>query len=396
MKPLILSSYTTVSALGRGNAAALAALRGGHSGLRPADFEDATLETWIGRVEGLEQEPLEGELGHFDCRNNRLAMAGLRSDGFMASVQVARSRYGAGRIGLFLGTSTSGIRATERAFTQRDEAGALPADYLAHYRYHHSPFSLAAFVRQALGLDGPAQIVATACSSSAKVFATASRHIAAGLCDAAVVGGVDSLCLSTLYGFNSLQLVSPQRCRPWDAARDGINIGEAAGFALLEPATGDDARVALLGYGESSDAYHMSSPHPEGVGAAQAMEAALSRAGVKAAAVDYINLHGTGTPANDASEDRAVCALFGSDTPCSSTKGWTGHTLGAAGITEAIFSVLCIERGFMPASLNTAQRDPALQAGILTENRDAEVKRVLTNSLGFGGTNCALLLGRPA
>ena len=235
--------------------------------------------------------------------------------------------------------------------------------------------------------------VSTACSSSAKVFASAYRHIKAGLCDAAVVGGADSLCFSTLYGFSSLGLVSDRPCRPWDAGRSGMNIGEGAGFALLEKKDGGVAGVALLGYGESSDAYHMSSPHPEGAGAATAMKSALAMAGVTADAIDYINLHGTGTRANDASEDRAIMKVFGGGTPCSATKGWTGHTLGAAGITEILFALGSIERGFIPGTLNSERLDPALSAGVLLRNRVAPVSCVLSNSFGFGGSNCSLVLG---
>jgi len=162
---------------------------------------------------------------------------------------------------------------------------------------------------------------------------------------------------------------------------------------LLEKTDGGVAGVALLGYGESSDAYHMSSPHPEGLGAAAAMKSALAMAGMTADAIDCINLHGTGTRANDESEDRAVMKVFGGGTPCSATKGWTGHTLGAAGITEALFAIGSIERGFIPGTLNSARLDPALSADVLLENRAASVTRVLSNSFGFGGSNCSLVLG---
>jgi 3-oxoacyl-[acyl-carrier-protein] synthase-1 len=206
-----------------------------------------------------------------------------------------------------------------------------------------------------------------------------------------VVGGVDSLCLTTLYGFNSLQLVSNDVCRPADARRKGLSIGEAAGFAILEKGNGG---LSLLGYGESSDAYHMSLPEPAGRGAIESMRAALARAHVTPGEVDYINLHGTGTIANDNTESRAFCEVFGNTTPCSSTKGWTGHTLGAAGMVEAAISLMAIEQGFMPHSLNTRTKDPAIEAGILLETRVAPVERVLSNSFGFGGSNCSLLFGR--
>ena len=390
--PLVLTHYTLVNALGRGLAASLEALRQGRSGLRPNDYEAAPLPTWIGRVDGIEEEPLPAALSDYECRNNRLARLALEQDGFAAAVAAAAKRHGAARIGLFLGTSTSGIEETERAYALRGADGALPADY--RYRQTQSPFSLSAFCRAYLDLAGPALVISTACSSSAKVFATASRYIAAGLCDAAVVGGVDSLCQTTLYGFNSLELVSSERCRPWDARRNGINIGEGAGFSLLERAGAGDGAVQLQGYGESSDAYHMSTPHPEGDGAMAAMQQALTRAGLEPGAVDYINLHGTATPSNDRSEDRAVSRLFGSTTPCSSTKGWIGHTLGAAGITEAIFAALTIEHSFLPASLNTEQKEEGLEAGIVMQNREQAVTVAMSNSFGFGGSHCSLVLGR--
>ncbi|HUM91566.1 MAG TPA: beta-ketoacyl-[acyl-carrier-protein] synthase family protein [Candidatus Competibacter sp.] len=361
--------------------------------MRPCDFEDAALSTWIGRVAGLEEDPLTGEFAPFDCRNNRLARLGLEQDRFGAAVRAARERHGADRIGLFIGTSTSGIGATEHAYRQRDPVtGGLPETF--DYQHTHNVFSVADFTRRWLGLAGVALAISTACSSSAKAFASAWRHMRAGFCDAAVVGGVDSLCLTTLYGFNALGLASCRPCRPWDAERDGLNIGEAAGFALLEWATPDDAHVLLRGYGESSAAYHMTAAHPEGGGAVLAMRRALARADTMPEQVDYINLHGTATPLNDAAEDRAVLRVFGSETPCSSTKGWTGHTLGAAGITEAILVCLCLEHGLIPGTLNTHQRDPKLGAGVVLENRERPLRVALSNSFGFGGSNCSLLFGR--
>lgn len=389
---LLISACTLVNALGRGTRASFDALEAARGGLRPCDFDDADLDTWIGRVDGLEDTPLPAELAAFDCRNNRLARLALDQDAFAEHVAEARARLGAERVGVFIGTSTSGVLQAELAYRRRDPpSGALPADF--SYFGTQNVMSVAEFTRRSLCLEGPVMSVSTACSSSAKVFASAYRHIAAGLCDAAVVGGADSLCFSTLYGFSSLGLVSNRLCRPWDAERGGMNIGEAAGFALLEKMPEGASGVALLGYGESSDAYHMSSPHPDGAGAAAAMSAALERAGLAADAVDYINLHGTGTPANDESEDRAVVGVFGTGTPCSATKGWTGHTLGAAGITEALFSVGSIERGFIPGTLNSERIDPALSAGVVLEKRRAAVKHVLSNSFGFGGSNCSLVLG---
>jgi len=246
--------------------------------------------------------------------------------------------------------------------------------------------------------------VCTACSSSAKAFATAQRLIEAGLIDAAVVGGVDSLCLTTLYGFHSLQLTAPGACRPFDLRRDGLSIGEAAAFALIERGDSngnglgdsDGDEILLLGCGESSDAHHMSAPHPEGAGARTAMQRALAMAGIPADGVDYINLHGTGTPSNDSAESLAVSTLFGDATPCSSTKAATGHTLGAAGALEAVICALALRHGLAPAGLNLREPDPQITINYLRHNRRAALRRVLSNSFGFGGVNCALLLGRAA
>lgn len=394
MQPLYLTRVALVNALGRGIAATLAALRERQSGLRPCDLEYVDLDTYVGRVDGLESLPVARELSEYDCRNNRLAQLGLQQDGFESAVARAREQYGDRRIGVFIGTSTSGILEIEMAYQNRDpDTGALPSTF--RYRYTHNIYSAADFVQRYLRLRGPALAISTACSSSAKVFATAHRFVEAGLCDAAVVGGVDSLCMTTLYGFSSLELVSARPCRPADREREGISIGEAAGYALLEriPEPRASLAVALLGYGESSDAYHMSSPHPEGLGAVRAMEGALERAGLKPRDIDYINLHGTATPANDIAEDRAVCEVFDTGIPCSSTKGWTGHTLGAAGITEAIISWLCIQNGFVPGSLNTEVLDPQLRSHITLQNRSQKVQRVITNSFGFGGNNCSIILG---
>ncbi|MGA9162820.1 MAG: beta-ketoacyl-[acyl-carrier-protein] synthase family protein [Thiobacillus sp.] len=396
LNSLWLSHFTAASCLGHGLEATLAALRAQKGGLAPCAFETVTdLPTYIGEVAGIDQAPLPASLAEYECRNNRLALLGLRQDGFNAAVGAAAARYGRRRVGVLLGTSTSGILQTEQAFRRRDPVtGALPDDF--NYRTTHNTYSVADFVRSAFNLEGPAVVVSTACSSSAKVFASAARMIAAGLIDAAIVGGVDSLCLTTLYGFNSLELLASEPCRPYDADRNGLSIGEAAAFILLQrPADSLDAdAVLLLGAGESSDAHHMSSPHPEGLGARMAMAAALKAAGLQPADIDYINLHGTATPSNDAAEGHAVVTLFGNQVPCSSTKGATGHTLGAAGGLEAIISALALQHGFLPGGVNTRCVDPDIPVQYLTANLERAPRRVLSNAFGFGGTNCSLVLGR--
>ena len=369
------------------------ALHEKRSGLTPCDFETARIDTYVGTVPVLDDVRVRPDLLDYDCRNNRLAQLCLEQDGFAGGVAAARGRHGAGRIGFYLGTSTSGLHATELAYRRRDaKTGALPADY--RYAETQNAYSLGEFVRRYLGLGGPGFVVSSACSSTAKAFGNAARMIAAGICDAAVVGGADSLCLMTLYGFHSLGLTSTAPCRPYDVDRDGISIGEGGGFALLERADRvEPGAILLLGVGESSDAYHMSTPHPEGLGARIAMQQALDSAGLAPSDIDYINLHGTATKSNDASEDKAVFEVFGGRTPCSSTKGATGHLLGAAGITEAIVCILAIEHGLQPGSANTTSVDPALKSNYLLENKHAKVTRALTNSFGFGGSNCSLVLG---
>ncbi len=395
MKPLALTAFTATSCLGRGLDATLTALAAGRTGLAPCAFETVRLDTWVGEVAGVDDERLPPELEEFECRNNRLARLSLRQDGFEAAVEAAAARLGGARIGVWLGTSTSGILETELAYRRRDAAtGALPADF--RYRGAHNTFSVAAFVRRALGLEGPAAVISSACSSSAKVFASARRAIEAGLVDAAVVGGVDTLCLTTLYGFHSLQLVARSACRPFDAERDGLSIGEAAAFALLErpPESLAADAVLLLGTGESSDAWHMSAPHPEGRGARAAMTQALAAARLAPGDIDYLNFHGTGTASNDAAEARAVAAVLGTRLPGSSTKGATGHTLGAAGGLEAVICALSLRHGLLPGGVNTRLVDPELEVSYLLESRRAPLKAAMSNSFGFGGSNCSLIFGR--
>ena len=388
----VITGYTAVNCLGTGLDALLGALRSGISGLRPCDFPGADFETWIGRVEGLEDSPVTGPLAVYDCRNSRLALMALQADDFVDRVSDCIGRRGARRVGLVLGTSTSGIQEGERAFLERDADGKLP-DWF-DYRHSQDVHATTEFVARLTGIEGPTLTVSTACSSSAKVFADARQLIEHDICDAVLVGGVDSLCLLTLYGFRSLELTSPEGCRPNDTHRTGLSIGEGGGFALLErPGGAAQALAVIAGTGESSDAYHMSAPHPEGLGARLSMEAALKSAGVRAAEVDYINLHGTGSKVNDLVESRAVIGLFGRDTPCSSTKGWTGHTLGAAGITEAVISLLALREGFLPGNLGLEEKDPEIESNILVQSRTGAVRHVLSNSFGFGGNNCSLLFG---
>jgi 3-oxoacyl-[acyl-carrier-protein] synthase-1 len=352
-------------------------------------------EVCVGRV-GVDLPPLPRHAARYDSRNNRLVWLALQQiDGNIAA---ARSQYGADRIAVILGTSTSGIAEGEAAFAARQSTGAWPDGF--DYRQQELG-SLAECVASALRLTGPAYTIATACSSSAKVFASARRLMAAGICDAAIVGGADTLCGTTANGFAALDAMSRGLCQPFSRNRDGINIGEGAAIFLV---TQEDAEISLLGFGESSDAHHLSAPDPSGAGAAAAMKLALEDAALAPADIAYVNLHGTGTPLNDAMEGIAVNNLFGAATPCSSTKGMTGHMLGAAGACEAAFLWLALHPDFgggrLPPHLWDGVRDPAIPplalAGVGSGLADSPRVAMLSNSFAFGGSNMALILGRGA
>ncbi|HSV84887.1 MAG TPA: beta-ketoacyl-ACP synthase [Ramlibacter sp.] len=382
----ILAS-TLVHPAGHGPAALWEAVAQGRTGLRANDLAGCDLPCWIGAVPGVDDPRLAAQLGPWDCRNHRLAWLALQDPAFHAAVAAARQRHGAHRVGLLLGTSTSGIGSTEQAYAQRKASGAWPADFA--YRRTHAVDALCRFAAETLGVQGPMATLSTACSSSAKVFPLAQRWIACGVVDAVVVGGADSLCLSTLHGFNALQLLSPEICRPFDAGRKGISIGEAAGFMLVEARP---AAVRVSGSGESSDAWHMSTPHPAGEGASAAMRMALGQAGLAPGDIGWVNAHGTATPANDRSEAAALAAVFGvAGVPVSSTKGVTGHALAAAGIVEAVITASAVEHGVLPPSANLHEPDPSLALDVVRELRGTPLRHAMSNNFGFGGSNCALV-----
>jgi 3-oxoacyl-[acyl-carrier-protein] synthase-1 len=380
-----LTALATANALGMDTRAVHQALRAGRSGLARCRLE-LPFETSCGALPD-ELPPPPAALREWDTRLTRMALVTM---GELASPMArAVRRWGAERVAVVVGTSTGSMLETEAAYTEWAVRGALPAgfDFVRQHTYH----ALTDVLRAITGAAGPAWVISTACSSSAKVFGTARRLLRCGLADAVLVGGVDTLCQTTLRGFGSLQALSPVPCRPFSARRDGLSIGEGAGFALVERE--GDGPVRLLGVGESSDAYHMSAPHPEGLGARMAMEEALSQAGLTGRDVDHVNAHGTATPANDAIEARAIVAVVGPETPVASTKGYTGHLLGAAGAVEAVLAALCIEHGFVPESLGADPVDPEVPARIARACTARKVRTVLSNSFGFGGSNASLVLG---
>jgi 3-oxoacyl-[acyl-carrier-protein] synthase-1 len=404
---MFILGSSLVSSLGQNKEAHVKALKAGKTGLSDqTDFHKRILgiNTFLGVVNDLEKIQLPESLKMYTCRNNQLAWQTLQENGFLSQVHQFVKKHGRHRIGLVVGTSTSGIAATEHVF--RNELESAEYDYQTTQQMD----SLAQFCSQALKIEGPIFAISTACSSSAKVFEVAQRWLNADIVDAVVVGGVDTLCLTTLHGFNALGLVSEQICKPLDKDRNGINIGEAGGFMLLSNTPpleeASSSLIKIMGVGESSDAYHISTPHPEGEGAQLAILAAMKQAKISMKDLDYINLHGTATPSNDLSEITGVANLFKEASPTwlSSTKGFTGHTLGAAGITEIIFCQWLLEEQFIPANLNLTHLDPKLTEKLndskvkipfetlkLTKTKQS-LRYVMSNSFGFGGNNASVVL----
>lgn len=380
-----ITAFATANALGMDARAVMEGLRAGRTGLAPCRL-DLPFETACGALPD-DLPPPPARLRPFDTRLARMALHLL--DGMGGAVAAAVRRWGADRVAVVVGTSTGGLLETERAYAHWLSTERLPEGF--DFDRQHTFHALASLLRAATGADGPAWVVSTACSSSAKVFGAAQRLLAADMADAVLVGGLDTLCQTTLRGFASLQAVSRTPCRPFSARRDGLSIGEGGALALLERE--GDGPVRLLGVGESSDAHHMSAPHPEGLGARLAMEEALLHAGLAGPEVDHVNAHGTATPANDVVEGRAIAAVVGTEVPVVSTKGYTGHLLGAAGATEAAIAALCIVHGFVPASLGAEPVDPAVPAHVACAGAARRVRTVLSNSFAFGGSNACLVLG---
>lgn len=347
----------------------------------------------VGRVRGdLPEVP--AALSDYACRNNRLLLAAFAQ--IRRDVEGALARFGAGRVGVVLGTSTSGIAEGEAAVAAHRRTGRLPREF----RYAQQELGKPAlFLARHIGATGPAYCVSTACTSSAKAFVSARGLLRLGVCDAVVAGGVDSLCKLTVNGFSALESISASVCNPMSRNRDGINIGEGAALFLMTREPVDGTEIALLGAGESSDAYHISAPHPDGVGAEAAMRAALNDAGLAAGDVDYLNLHATATPKNDEMESRAIDRVFPGGVPAGGTKPLTGHLLGTAGAMELAFCWLALREGRLPPHVWDGEADPALpRLNLVGQGRrfERDSRRVcMSNSFAFGGNNACLLIGEP-
>jgi len=350
-------------------------------------------DAFVGSVLGpLELAP-RADLARYDCRNNRLLLTALAQ--IAPAIEAARERYGSARIGVVLGTSTSGIEAAETAFVYHAQAGELPENF----NYRQMEIGTAApFAAAALGVQGPAFTISTACTSSAKAFASARRLLQLQLADAIVVGGVDSLCELTVQGFASLESTSSARTNPMSRNRRGINVGEGAAVFLMSR---DEAPVRLAGLGESSDAHHISAPDPAGVGGELALREALADAGIATSALGYVNLHATATHKNDEMEAHLMARVFPDGVATSGTKPLTGHQLGAAGATELGFAWLTLARDdvSLPPHLWDGEADPGLPALDLVQStrhlpRGAGTQYAMSNSFAFGGSNVSLILAR--
>ena len=395
---LPITAYSACNGLGTTTEAVLDSLFAGRRGLVHV-AEEYGVSTWIGEVPGP-LPALSAALSSFESRQARIAQ--LVTLPMLDAIEQTKRRWGDGRVALILGTSTAGIAESERAWIHQRDHASLPAGFAIERQ--HALHATVEVVRALTGVRGPGYVVSTACSSSGKVFASARRLIEAGIVDAALVGGVDSLCQMTLRGFAGLEVLSAEPCRPFSSERRGINIGEGAALLLVErgrhPSQGefDHLGVELLGVGESSDAHHMTAPHPEGTGARMAMQRAIEAAGLEPSDIDQINVHGTGTSMNDATESRAIRDLFGperslGDLALVATKGYTGHMLGAAGATEAVFVLASIQRSLLPAGVGCDPIDASLGVHVNQTLRGRASQRVLSNSLAFGGSNVSVLLG---
>ncbi|MBQ0712023.1 MAG: beta-ketoacyl-[acyl-carrier-protein] synthase family protein [Porticoccus sp.] len=323
-----------------------------------------------------------------NTRNNRVLTTAIEP--LLPDIEKLKQRYGARRIAVVVGTSTSGISDGEDALRYYREHGTFPRDY--HYRKQEIS-SPSRYLARWLGLQGPAFSVSSACTSGAKALASGARLLRLGVCDAVIAGGVDTLCHMTIEGFSSLSITTNSTCNPFSVNRNGINIGEGAGIVLM---TREPGAVRLAGFGETSDAHHISAPHPQGVGAERAMRQALAHAGMEARGIDYVNFHGTATVQNDQMEAQAVHRVFGSEVACGSTKALTGHTLAAAGAIEAIFCWLALQRddGLLPVHRWDGQHDPELPMlnNLAATAYDRKLKAAMSNSFAFGGNNASLVL----
>ncbi|MFT5430332.1 MAG: 3-oxoacyl-[acyl-carrier-protein] synthase-1 [Myxococcota bacterium] len=382
LAPASVTAYAMMNGCGTTNSEVQSSVAEGRSGLSLSTFP-LPFRSPVGRIE-MPLPPLSGDLTPYDTRPARMIQHLIAS--METELASLRQRVAPNRIGVILGTSTAAADATEQAYKDYVATGDWPESF--DVRRQHAFGAILEVVRRLTGASGPAWVVSTACTSSAKTVGSAQRLLATGAIDAAIVGGVDTLCAMTLSGFHSLGALSCTPCRPFSAERSGINIGEGGALMLLE--RHGDARGFIDSVGESSDAYHISAPPPEGLGARLAMERALALASITASDIDHINAHGTGTRLNDKAEGLAIAALFGNRPPVVSTKGYTGHTLGGAGATEICLALMALESGVVPPSLGAEPLDPNLDINVPVTATTGRFRRAISNSFAFGGNNVSV------
>lgn len=384
-----ITAYGLACALGANTADALAALRAGRSGLVPVgETEGLPFTSWFGAVPGT-LAPLPPALSAWDTRHARLVAHGVGE--VREAIDRALVRWGPLRVGVVVGTTTGGMADTEARFPGWKAEGRFVDGY--DMQRQHAQLATAELIAELVGARGPRMSQSSACSSSNKVFGTARRLLDLDVCDAVIVGGVDSWCRFTMLGFRSLEVLSSERCAPFSAARTGINLGEAAALLLIERE--GHARALLRGVGETSDAHHMTQPHPEGAGLAASMREALLRSGLEPDDIDLVNAHATGTLYNDAAEAKALDAVLPHRPPVLATKGYTGHTLGACGGVEAIFCVASLEGGWAPATLTVAPQDPEIGLDVRTAPFTGRFRHALSTTAAFAGHNAAIVLEAP-
>jgi 3-oxoacyl-[acyl-carrier-protein] synthase-1 len=390
---LYLNDLGTLSAAGNNGGEMLNRLQtGDRSGLVRTDEYSPGQPFYVGAVQ-TELPEIGEKYSVYDCRNNRLLLAALSQ--IKATVDTMIKNYGVDRIGVVIGTSTSGVRNTELALAEVAKGRSKPQKF--HYKQQQFAGG-ADFLASVLGLKGPAYAISTACSSSGRALASARRLIALGLCDAVIVGGADSLCRFTVCGFEALESLSAGLCKPFGSHRDGINLAEAVSLFVLSK---DEGPVLLRGIGASSDAYHFSAPDPAGSAVIAAMEMALTDAQMQPEQIDYINMHGTATPLNDAMESKAIQQVFGDKVAVSSTKGMTGHSLGAAAALELGICWLLLtqhdEQGFLIPNINGDVLDdtlPALNYVKPGQTLGKRIQQCQSNSFAFGGNNISIIISR--
>jgi len=391
--PCYLNALGIVSALGNDKLEVANNLfLGKQPGILSSDDWCSDQSVVVATVTG-ELPEISDEFSQYACRNIQLLLAAYEQ--IKAEVETAISKFGRKQVAIVLGSSTSGIAEGEEALKAYNQQGHFPANF--HYKQQEIGAS-AEFLAEYLKLGNLAYTVSTACSSSAKAFASARLLLQQNVCDAVIVGGVDSLCGLTINGFSALESVSDKVCNPFSLNRNGITLGEGAALFLM---TLEPSPISLVGVGESSDAYHISSPEPDGKGAELAIITALNDAGLTAEQIDYINLHGTATIKNDEMESRVIHRLFGDSTDCSSTKAQTGHALGAAGAIELALCWLTLselnQQNLLPPQLWDNETDPDLPPlNFASTNRQLRAKTpnfLMSNSFAFGGSNASLIIG---